>query len=81
MEIDFTAILALAFTAWAGVVGYFARGIRADLRLIAANLKAESEKLNLYIVRTESRLAVLEDRADARAAQRLKAEPKDYEDS
>ena len=51
-----------AFTAWAGVVAYGVKGIRADLKDISANLREESEKLNEYIVRTEARLAVVEDR-------------------
>lgn len=51
-----------AFTAWAGVVAYGVRGIRADLKQISENLRKESEKLNEYIVKTEARLAVVEDR-------------------
>lgn len=59
---DFIAFLGLAFTAWAGVVLWIGRGIRSDLRGIRQDLAAESEKLNQYIVQTEARLAVLEDR-------------------
>jgi hypothetical protein len=65
---DLNAILAMAltfsFTAWAGVVAYGVKGIRGDLKDIGSDLKAESEKLNEYIVRTESRLAVLEEIID-----------------
>ncbi len=68
MEIDLTTALAtvltMAFTAWAGVVAWFARGIRGDLKDIAHFSRLEAEKLNLYIVQTESRLAVLEDRVE-----------------
>ena len=66
MELDFNTALALAFTAWAGVVGWIGRGIRSDLRVIAADMRKEAEKLNQYIVQTESRLSVLEDRAKLR---------------
>lgn len=58
LTVAFTA----AFTAWAGVVAYGVRGIRADLKKIGEDLAAESEKLNQYIVQTESRLSVVEDR-------------------
>lgn len=61
--------LSAAFTAWAGVVYWigqrFLTGLRDannELRLIRQDLKSEAERLNLYIVQTESRLAVLEDR-------------------
>ena len=60
--IDFNSILALAFGAWAGVVGWLGHGIRSDLKGIRGDLQTESAKLNQYIVQTESRLAVLEDR-------------------
>jgi hypothetical protein len=60
--LDFNTILALAFGAWAGVVGWLGHGIRNDLRGIRSDLALESQKLNQYIVQTESRLAVLEDR-------------------
>lgn len=66
MELDTIIPLALtaAFTAWAGVVAYGVKGIRSDLQGISFRLDRESEKLNQYIVQTESRLAVLEDRVD-----------------
>lgn len=51
-----------AFTAWAGVVAYGVKGIRADLKGISDRLDREAQKLNQYIVQTETRLAVLEDR-------------------
>jgi len=54
------ALLALAFGCWAGVVAYLGHGIRSDLRGIAHDLRRESEKLNEYIVQTETRLALLE---------------------
>lgn len=62
MEPDFNTILGLAFGAWAGVVGWLGHGIRTDLKTIAKDMRAESEKLNQYIVQTESRLSVVEDR-------------------
>ena len=64
-SLDFNSILALAFGAWAGVVAWIGAGIRADLKAISNDIKSESEKLNTYIVQTESRLAVLEDRVEA----------------
>ena len=68
MTLDTDTIITLAFTAafglWAGVVAWGVRGIRGDLKEIAADLKAESEKLNSYIVQTESRLSVLESRLE-----------------
>lgn len=64
MELDFSTILALAFGLWAGVVAWIGQGIRTDLKGIATDLKAESQKLNEYIVATERRLAVLEDRVE-----------------
>ena len=60
---DFNTVLGLAFGAWAGVVGWLGHGIRNDLQGIRSDLAKESQKLNQYIVQTESRLAVLEDRA------------------
>lgn len=67
MEVDFNTILALAFTAWAGVVGYIGVGIRNDFQKIGkrlddirTDLRQESERLQRYIVQTETRLAVLE---------------------
>ena len=66
MEIDIATVLAtvltLAFSAWAGVVAWFAHGIRGDLKDIATFSRQEAEKLNLYIIQTESRLSVVEDR-------------------
>ena len=62
----FFGMLTLAFGCWAGVIGYFAHGIRSDVRAIAKNLAAEAEKLNLYIVQTETRLAVLESKTGIR---------------
>lgn len=60
MEIDFNSILALAFAAWAGVVAWIGQGIRADIKDIGLDLKEESERLNKYVVQTESRLSRLE---------------------
>lgn len=59
-----TVAFTAAFTAWAGVVAYGVRGIRSDLQGISKRLDREAERLNSYIVQTESRLAVLEDRMD-----------------
>jgi len=59
---DFNDLLAIAFGAWAGVVGWLGHGIRLDLRRIGKELRDESEKLNQYIIATERRIAVLEDR-------------------
>lgn len=57
-----TVAFTVAFTAWAGVVAYGVKGIRADLQGIQRRLDREAQKLNQYIVQTETRLAVLEDR-------------------
>lgn len=66
MQLEPDTLLTLAFTAafslWAGVVAFGVKGIRSDLKGISADLRRESEKLNAYIVQTESRLSVLEDR-------------------
>lgn len=64
MELDFNAMLALAFGAWAGVVGFIGHGIRMDLKQIGADLKQESRRLNEYILQTETRLTRLEDKID-----------------
>ena len=64
MEFDFNALLALAFGAWAGVVGFIGHGIRSDLRAIGQDLKDESRRLNQYIVQTEKRLVLIEDHLD-----------------
>jgi hypothetical protein len=62
LEIDFNSILALAFAAWAGVVAWIGQGIRGDIKDIGLDLKEESERLNKYVVQTESRLSRLEAR-------------------
>lgn len=59
-----TLALTTAFGAWAAVVAWGVKRITGQLENIAHDLKAESEKLNEYIVQTERRLAVLEDRMD-----------------
>jgi hypothetical protein len=64
MELDFNTVLALAFGAWAGVVGWLGAGIRSDIQELGKDLKDESRKLNQYIVQTETRLAKLESRYD-----------------
>jgi hypothetical protein len=56
------ALVALAFGAWAGVVAWLGNGIRSDLRTIARELDQQTDKMNSYIIQTEKRLAVLEDR-------------------
>ena len=61
MELDFNSLLALAFGAWAGVVGFIGHGIRTDLKEIGKDLKQESQRLNKYIVQTEKRLVLIED--------------------
>ena len=62
MEVlDFNSLLALAFGAWAGVVGFIGHGIRADLKDISRSLQAESRRLNQYILQTETRLARIEE--------------------
>lgn len=62
MEVNdiLTALFAIAFGCWAGVVAYIGAGIRTDIRTMASEMRQESVKLNEYIVQTESRLAVLE---------------------
>ena len=54
------SLLSLAFGLWAGVVAWGVRRISTQLDNIGKDLKIESEKLNSYIVQTETRLAVLE---------------------
>ena len=66
MEPNFLALLALAFGAWAGVVGFIGHGIRMDLRQIGTDLKTQSKELNTYIVQTESRLARIEQKIGER---------------
>lgn len=61
-----TALFAVAFGCWAGVVGYIGAGIRADIRKMAEIMRIESIKLNEYITQTETRLAVLETKAGIR---------------
>jgi membrane protein implicated in regulation of membrane protease activity len=51
------AILALAFTAWAAVIAWLGKGM-------FRRLDRTSETLQEYIVQTETRLAVIEDRLD-----------------
>lgn len=60
------ALLTLAFGAWAGVVAWIGHGIRSDLGRIASDIDQQTEKLNKYIVQTETRLAVVEDRLNNR---------------
>jgi len=66
MELEINTIVGLAFTAaftaWAGVVAHGVKAIRGDLHNISRDLKEESRKLNEYIVQTEARLSVVEDR-------------------
>ena len=64
MELEFNSMLALAFGAWAGVVGFIGHGIRTDLKEIGRDLKAESKRLNEYILHTEKRLTLLEDKVE-----------------
>ncbi len=61
-----SAAVAMAFGAWAGVVGWLGHGIRQDIRSLSKTLTNQSERLSAYIVQTETRLAVLEDRANSR---------------
>ena len=61
MEPDFNSLLALAFGMWAGVVAWLGHGIRADLKEIGEDLKSEAQRLNQYILQTETRLARLEE--------------------
>ena len=72
MELDFNTLLALAFTAWAGVVAFIgygirsdSRGVREDVRNVAKELKREVLRINDYILQTESRLSRLEEHLDA----------------
>lgn len=65
------SILSLAFLCWAGVVGFIGHGIRGDLRDIrrevrsfGGELKVEGEKFNRYVIQTERRLSVVEDRLE-----------------
>lgn len=65
--------LTAAFSLWAGVVGFGVNRIVKELGSIRSDfanemhktrldLKEESQKLNQYVVQTESRLAIIEDR-------------------
>lgn len=56
------SVLGLAFGVWAIVVAY---GVRV-LQAMRGDVRHMSKELHDYIVRTETRLAVLEDRMDAR---------------
>lgn len=63
------SLLALGFAAWAGVVGWIGHGfrkdfgdIRGELKGVRADIQKEGEKLNRYIIQTEARLSVIEDR-------------------
>ncbi len=60
MEVDFNTTLAFAFGLWAAVVGWLGRQVIRRMDAIAASLEKESERLQQYIVQTETRLAVLE---------------------
>ena len=60
--LDLSAILAVAFGMWAGVVAWIGNGILKRLDQISADLRQESARLNSYIVQTERRLSVVEDR-------------------
>lgn len=59
-----SALFAVAFGCWAGVVGYIGSGIRSDIKEMARAMRDESRKLNEYIVQTETRIAVLESKMD-----------------
>ena len=56
------AIIAVAFGAWAGVVAWLGHGIRQDIHLLSRALNDQGERLNSYILQTETRLALLEER-------------------
>ena len=60
--LDLSAILAVAFGMWAGVVAWIGNGILKRLDQISIDLRQESARLNSYIVQTERRLSVVEDR-------------------
>ena len=60
--LDLSAILAVAFGMWAGVVAWIGNGILKRLDQISVDLRQESARLNSYIVQTERRLSVVEDR-------------------
>jgi hypothetical protein len=60
--LDISAILAVAFGMWAGVVAWIGNGVLKRLDQISIDLRQESARLNSYIVQTERRLSVVEDR-------------------
>jgi hypothetical protein len=60
--LDISAILAVAFGMWAGVVAWIGNGVLKRLDQISIDLRHESARLNSYIVQTERRLSVVEDR-------------------
>ena len=63
MPADINTLLAISFGSWAAVVAWIGRGVFRRLDTIANEMRSEGDKLNAYIVQTETRLAVLEDRA------------------
>ena len=65
-QLDFNSLLAISFGMWAAVVAWIGRGIFRRMDSIALQMQNESAKLNEYIVQTESRIAVVEDRLKLR---------------
>lgn len=62
MELDFNSLLAVSFGMWAGVVAWIGKGVFRRMDSIASQMQSEAAKLNEYIVQTERRIAVVEDR-------------------
>ena len=66
MPEDISTLLAISFGSWAAVVAWIGRGVFKRLDAIATEMRTEGNKLNAYIIQTETRLAVLEDRGGAK---------------
>jgi hypothetical protein len=57
-------LLASAFTAWAGVILWIGNGLLTRIDRLTSEITKTDEKLSSYILQTETRLALLEDRLE-----------------
>lgn len=67
MEFDTNFLIALAtmaFTAWAGVVGWIGKGVLDRIDDIRGSVKELDGELKLWIVQTEKRLSSVETKLD-----------------
>lgn len=65
MEVEIQKLLVYSFTAWAGVVAWIGRGLLKRLDKLTNEISRTDEKLSSYILQTETRLGILEDRVNA----------------